>query len=108
MKYRLNNGDLVYGIFNFILDLLMIEVIVVSGYDFVVIDIEYVVINDEILVYLICVVEVVYIILIVCVIVVIDRDIIKVLDMGVRGIIVLYVKDREIVEYIVKLSCYYL
>lgn len=86
----------------------MIEVIVVSGYDFVVIDIEYVVINDEILVYLICVVEVVYIILIVCVIVVIDRDIIKVLDMGVRGIIVLYVKDCEIVEYIVKLSCYYL
>ncbi|RIM08789.1 siderophore biosynthesis protein SbnG, partial [Staphylococcus cohnii] len=38
---------------------------------------------------------------------VIDRDIIKVLDMGARGIIIPHVKDKATVEHIVELSRYY-
>lgn len=107
LKHRLNNGDSVYGIFNSIPDPLMIEVIAASGYDFVVIDTEHVAINDETLAHLIRAAEAAHIIPIVRVTAVIDRDIIKVLDMGARGIIVPHVKDRETVEHIVKLSRYY-
>lgn len=88
LKHRLNNGDSVYGIFNSIPDPLMIEVIAASGYDFVVIDTEHVAINDETLAHLIRAAEAAHIIPIVRVTAVIDRDIIKVLDMGARGIIV--------------------
>lgn len=107
LKHRLNNGDSVYGIFNSIPDPLTIEVIAASGYDFVVIDTEHVAINDETLAHLIRAAEAAHIIPIVRVTAVIDRDIIKVLDMGARGIIVPHVKDRETVEHIVKLSRYY-
>ena len=99
LKHRLNNGDSVYGIFNSIPDPLMIEVIAASGYDFVVIDTEHVAINDETLAHLIRAAEAAHIIPIVRVTAVIDRDIIKVLDMGARGIIVPHVKDRETVEH---------
>ncbi len=60
----------------------MIEVIAASGYDFVVIDTEHVAINDETLAHLIRAAEAAHIIPIVRVTAVIDRDIIKVLDMG--------------------------
>ena len=63
-------------------------------------------INDETLAHLIRAAEAAHIIPIVRVTAVIDRDIIKVLDMGARGIIVPHVKDRDS-WHIVKLSRYY-
>ncbi len=72
------------------------------------IDTEHVAINDETLAHLIRAAEAAHIIPIVRVTAVIDRDIIKVLDMGARGIyIVPHVKIGETVEHIVKLSRYY-
>ncbi len=106
LKHRLNNGDSVYGIFKF--DTGPIDDRGYrSGYDFVVIDTEHVAILMMTLSDLIRAAEEAHIIPIVRVTAVIDRDIIKVLDMGARGIIVRHVKDRETVEHIVKLSRYY-
>ncbi len=107
LKYRINNGETVYGLFNSIPDPLMIEIIAASGYDFIVIDTEHVAINDETLAHLIRAAEAAHIVPIVRITSVIERDIIKVLDMGARGIIVPHVKNRDTVEKIVKLSRYY-
>lgn len=107
LKDKLARGERVYGLFNSIPDPLVIEIIAASGYDFVIIDTEHVAVNDETVAHLIRAAEAAHIVPIVRVSTAIDRDIIKVLDMGARGIIVPHVKDKATAEHIVKLSRYY-
>ncbi|MEP9852972.1 HpcH/HpaI aldolase/citrate lyase family protein [Staphylococcus aureus] len=107
LKDKLAQGEPIYGIFNSIPNPLVIEIMAASGYDFVIIDTEHAAINDETLEHLIRAAEAAQITPIVRVTQVIDRDIIKVLDMGARGIIIPHVKDKAKVEQIVELSRYY-
>ena len=107
LKDKLAQDTEVYGIFNSIPNPLVIEIIAASGYDFVIIDTEHAAINDETLEHLIRAAESAQITPIVRVTQVIERDIIKVLDMGARGIIIPHVKDKATVEHIVELSRYY-
>ncbi|UXR55045.1 HpcH/HpaI aldolase/citrate lyase family protein [Staphylococcus schleiferi] len=107
VKTRLAQTEALYGLFNSIPDPLMIEIMAASGFDFVIIDTEHVEINDETLAHLIRTAEAAHIIPIVRVTQAIERDIIKVLDMGARGIIVPHVKDKQTAEQVVKLSRYY-
>ena len=108
LKDKLAQDTEVYGIFNSIPNPLVIELIAASGYDFVIeVDTEHAAINDETLEHLIRAAEAAQITPIVRVTQVIDRDIIKVLDMGARGIIIPHVKDKATVEHIVELSRYY-
>lgn len=107
LKRNLAEGKVQYGLMNSIPDPLVIEIIAASGYDFVVIDTEHVAINDETLAHMIRAAETANIIPIVRVTAAIERDIIKVLDMGAKGIVVPHVNDRETAERIVKLSRYY-
>ncbi|RZH90278.1 siderophore biosynthesis protein SbnG, partial [Staphylococcus aureus] len=72
----------------------MIAVIAASGHDFAVIATEHVAINDETLAHLIRAAEAAHIIPIVRVTAALDTAIIKMLDMGARGLIVPHVKDR--------------
>lgn len=107
LKRNLAEGKVQYGLMNSIPAPLVIEIIAASGYDFVVIDTEHVAINDETLAHMIRAAETANIIPIVRVTAAIERDIIKVLDMGAKGIVVPHVNDRETAEHIVKLSRYY-
>ncbi|HEF0711350.1 TPA: HpcH/HpaI aldolase/citrate lyase family protein [Staphylococcus aureus] len=107
LKEKLQRGETVYGLFNSIPHPLVIEMIAASGYDFVIIDTEHTAINDETLEHMIRAAETASITPVVRVTQSIERDIIKVLDMGARGIIVPHVESKARAEEIVKLSRYY-
>lgn len=107
LKDKLRQGQTVYGLFNSIPHPLIIEMIAASGYDFVIIDTEHTAINDETLENMIRAAETAGITPLVRVSQSIERDIIKVLDMGARGIVVPHVESRKRAEDIVKLSRYY-
>ncbi|UEX90150.1 HpcH/HpaI aldolase/citrate lyase family protein [Staphylococcus ratti] len=107
LKEKLQQNQVVYGLFNSIPNPLVIEMIAASGYDFVIIDAEHTAINDETIEHLIRAAETAGITPIVRVSQAIERDIIKVLDMGARGIIVPHVESKARAEEIVRLSRYY-
>ncbi|ARJ51183.1 HpcH/HpaI aldolase family protein [Staphylococcus lutrae] len=107
LKANLELGKMQYGLMNAIPDPLVVELIAASGYDFVVIDTEHVAIDDGTLAHMIRAAETAQIIPIVRVSASIERDIIKVLDMGAKGIIIPHVKDRATAERVVALSRYY-
>ncbi|WP_145232565.1 HpcH/HpaI aldolase family protein [Staphylococcus arlettae] len=107
LKNKLAQGNQIYGMFNSIPNPLVTEIIAASGYDFVIIDSEHTAINEETLEHMIRAAEAAQITPIVRVSQAIERDIIKVLDMGARGIVVPHVTDKEKVEQVVQLSRYY-
>ncbi|MCP8713482.1 HpcH/HpaI aldolase family protein [Staphylococcus arlettae] len=107
LKNKLAQGNQIYGMFNSIPNPLLTEIIAASGYDFVIIDSEHTAINEETLEHMIRAAEAAQITPIVRVSQAIERDIIKVLDMGARGIVVPHVTDKEKVEQVVQLSRYY-
>lgn len=106
LKEKLRTGQKVFGLIASIPAALTVEMIGHAGYDFVIIDMEHVMINPETVEHMIRAAEATYITTLVRVPEVDTKQILRVLDSGAQGIVIPHVESREQMEKLVQAAKY--
>jgi len=107
LKAALTDGRMVYGLLNSIPSPLIVEMIGYADYDFVILDMEHVSVNQETLENMIRAAECAGITPLVRISSLSSETILRVLDAGAQGIVVPHVRDRAEAEQAVAASRYY-
>jgi 4-hydroxy-2-oxoheptanedioate aldolase len=102
LQEKLRRGQEVFGLIASIPVALTVEMIGHAGYDFVIMDLEHVMINPETVEHMICAAETAQITPLVRVPEVDAKEILRVLDSGAQGIVVPHVESREQMEELVQ------
>lgn len=106
LKEKLRTGQKVFGLIASIPVALTVEMIGHAGYDFVIIDMEHVMINPETVEHMIRAAEATYITTLMRVPEVDTKQILRVLDSGAQGIVIPHVESREQMEKLVQAAKY--
>lgn len=107
LRQQLAQQQIVFGLIASVPAPIMIEVIAYAGFDFVIIDMEHVMINPETVEHMIRAAEQVGITPLVRIAEINAKDILRVLDSGAMGIVIPQVESKQQIEAVIQASNYF-